>query len=322
MHAMRDRQHGEDLSELYRAERGRLFGIAYRMLGSVTEAEDLVQEAFARYGKLDPAAVREPQAFLTTVVTRLAIDHLKSARTQREHYTGSWLPEPLVADEPGVAEQVEIADSISMAFLVLLESLSPVERAVFLLREAFEYDYDAIAPIVDRTPEHCRQIALRARRQVDARRPRFEASRSERDDLARRFFAACHDGDAESLLELLSADSVLYGDGGGRAPAAREPVHGRDRVMRVVVALAQTAGRVGARYELVTVNGQPGARYLAPDGKLINVVALDIADGEVQAVRSVVNPDKLQHLGPTADIPELIARAARRGTDRPAPEEA
>ena len=312
MDGMDHGQRGADLSELFRAERQRLFGIAYRMLGSVTEAEDVVQEAFARYGKLDPGAVREPQALLTTVVTRLAIDHLKSARTQREHYTGSWLPEPLVADEPGVAEQVEIADSISMAFLVLLESLSPVERAVFLLREAFEYDYDAIATIVDRTPEHCRQIALRARRQVDARRPRFEASRIERDDLARRFFAACREGDLDALLELLAADSVLFGDGGGRAPAAREPVHGRERVMRVVVALAQTAAKVGAFYELVTVNGHPGARYRAPDGKLINVVALDIADGQVQTVRSVVNPDKLRHLGPTADIPALIARAAGR----------
>ena len=305
----------EHLSDLFRAERGRLFAIAYRMSGSVTEAEDLVQEAFVRYGRLDRSTVREPGALLTTMVTRLAIDLLRSAKTKREHYTGSWLPEPLVSEGPGVAEQAETADSISMAFLVLLESLSPVERAVFLLREAFEYDYDAIAPIVGRTPEHCRQIALRARRQVDARRPRFEASEADRDDLARRFFVACHEGDTGALLELLSADSVLYGDGGGRAPAAREPVHGRERVMRIVVSLAQTAGRVGARYELVAVNGQPGARYVAPDGKLINVVALDIVDAQVQAVRSVVNPDKLRHLGPTADIAALIARAAARSPD-------
>ena len=321
MELQRDNDHGDDLGDLFRVERGRLFAIAYRMLGSVTEAEDLVQEAFARYGRLDRSTVRAPQALLTTMVTRLAIDHLKAARTQREHYTGAWLPEPLLSDERGVAEQAELADSISMAFLVLLESLSPVERAVFLLREAFEYDYDAIAPIVDRTPEHCRQIALRARRQVDARRPRFEASKAQRDELARRFFAAAREGDADALLELLSADTVLYGDGGGRAPAAREPVHGRERVARVVLGLARTAAMVGVRHELVTVNGQPGARFTAPDGALVNVVALDIAEGQVQAVRSVVNPDKLRHLGPTADIPALIGQAASGGPRRRAGEE-
>jgi len=313
MELQRDDDHRDELGDLFRIERDRLFAIAYRMLGSVTEAEDVVQEAFARYGRLDRSNVREPQAFLTTMVTRLAIDHLKAARTQREHYTGAWLPEPLLSDERGVAEQAELADSISMAFLVLLESLSPVERAVFLLREAFEYDYDAIAPIVDRTPEHCRQIALRARRQVDARRPRFEASKAQRDELASRFFAAAREGDPDALLELLSADSVLYGDGGGRAPAAPQPVHGRERVARVVLGLARTAAMVGVRDELVTVNGQPGARFTAPDGSLINIVALDIADGQVQAVRSVVNPDKLRHLGPTADIPALIRQAAASG---------
>jgi len=181
----------EELTDLFRAQRGRLFAIAYRMLGSVSEAEDVVQEAFYRYGRADPAEVEAPQAFLTTTVTRLAIDHLKSARVRRERYVGSWLPEPLVSTEPGVDEQAETTDSISMAFLVLLESLSPVERAVFPLREALDYDYEAIGGIVGRSAENCRQIALRARRHVDAGRPRFEASRAERDALARRFFAAC-----------------------------------------------------------------------------------------------------------------------------------
>lgn len=300
-----------ELSRLFRDEHKRLFAIAYRMLGSVGDAEDVVQETFVRYQRVDPADVREPQALLTTTATRLAIDHLRSARVQREHYVGSWLPEPLVDDEGDVATQAETADSISMAFLVLLERLSPTERAVFLLREAFDYDYDAIAEIVGRTPQNCRQIAHRARRHIDAHRPRFEASRTERDDLARRFFAACQNGETGALLELLSADSVLYGDGGGRAPAIPAPLHGREQVARTLAKLLRTAREIGVSYELVTVNGQPGARYLAPDGTLINVVTLDIADGQVQAVRSVVNPDKLRHLGPTADAHSLIARRNR-----------
>ncbi len=303
----------DDLSDLFRAQRRRLFAVAYRMLGSVGDAEDVVQDAFARYQRLDPAQVRDPGALLTTMVTRGAIDNLKSARRRREQYVGTWLPEPLIADQPDAADLAGTADSISMALLVLLERLSPVERAVFLLREAFDYDYEGIAEVVGRTPANCRQIALRARRRVDAQRPRFEASRAKRDELARRFFAACQEGDSAALLELLSADSVLYGDGGGRAPAARAPVHGREKVARMLVNLTRTGAAIGARYEPATVNGQPGARYLAPDGRLISVAALDIADGQVQAVRSVVNPDKLRHLGPPADIGALIALLRRPG---------
>lgn len=302
----------EDLTDLFHAQRGRLFAIAYRMLGTVSEAEDVVQEAFLRYGRVDPATVEAPAAFLTTMVTRLAIDHLRSARVRRESYVGSWLPEPLVSTEPGVDEQAETADSISMAFLVLLETLSPVERAVFLLREAFDYDYEAIGGIVGRSAENCRQIALRARRHVDAGRPRFEVSRAERDRVAQRFFAACEDGDTGALLELLSADTVLHGDGGGQVPAARKPIHGRERVARTLIGLVRSVGRVGASVEPVVVNGQPGARYLDPDGRLITIVALDIADGQVQAVRSVANPDKLRHLGPTADVRALLAQLRRR----------
>jgi RNA polymerase sigma-70 factor (ECF subfamily) len=301
------------LTELFDRERRRLFGIAYRMLGSVGDAEDVVQETFLRYQRSARAeAVREPRALLTTIATRLAIDHLRSSRHEREAYVGPWLPEPLVSDEPSVAEQAETADSLSMAFLVVLESLSPVERAVFLLREAFDVDYDTIASVVERKPEHCRQIALRARRHVDARRPRFEASRRARDELAGRFFAACQDGDLEALLELLAADCVLYGDGGGRAPATRAPLHGRERAAKALIGLAGMAGRIGARPEPAVVNGQPGARYLARDGRLINVVALDIADGQVQAVRSIVNPAKLDHLGPLADVRALLAELAGR----------
>ncbi|MBS1679146.1 MAG: RNA polymerase sigma-70 factor [Actinobacteria bacterium] len=298
------------LEELFRSESDRLFGIAYRMLGRVGEAEEVVQDSFVRYQRVDPEEVREPGALLTTIATRLSIDRLKSARVAREDYVGAWLPEPLLVDDTDVAAEAEQADSISMAFLVLLESLSPLERAVFLLREAFDYDYAAIGEIVERTPENCRQLALRARRQVDERRPRFETSRQEREDIVSRFFAAAQEGDSDALLELLAADAVLYGDGGGKAPALGAPLHGRERVARALVALLRTASEVGARLEPIWVNGQPGTRFLGPDGALINVVAVDVLDGRVQAVRSVVNPEKLGHLGPLADVRALLG--ARR----------
>jgi len=299
------------LDDLYRAESGRVFGIAYRMLGSVADAEEVVQDTFVRFGAVDAEAVRQPPALLTTIATRLSIDRLKSARAEREKYVGAWLPEPLLVDEADVAGQAEQADSISMAFLVLLESLSPLERAVFLLREAFDYDYAAIGEIVERGEENCRQIALRARRQIEAHRPRFETSREEREEIVRRFFTAAQEGDSEALLELLAADAVLYGDGGGKAPALGSPLDGRDRVAAALIALLRTGARLGARLEPVWVNGQPGARFLAPDGALINVVAVDVLDGQVQAVRSVVNPEKLGHLGPLADVTALLAARRR-----------
>jgi RNA polymerase sigma-70 factor (ECF subfamily) len=297
---------GEDeqrLDDLYRSESGRVFGIAYRMLGSVAEAEEVVQDAFVRFEEVEPEEVRRPPALLTTIATRLSIE--------REQYIGAWLPEPLLVDEVDVAGQAEQADSISMAFLVLLESLSPLERAVFLLREAFDYDYAAIGEIVERSDENCRQIALRARRQVEAHRPRFESSRAEREEIVRRFFTAAQEGDSESLLELLAADAVLYGDGGGKAPALGSPLDGRERIAAALVALLRSASQLGARLEPAWVNGQPGARFLAPDGALINVVAVDVLDGQVQAVRSVVNPEKLGHLGPLADVTALLAGRRR-----------
>jgi RNA polymerase sigma-70 factor (ECF subfamily) len=299
----------ERLEKLFRAESGRVFGIAYRMLGSVSEAEEVAQDAFVRYqGVGAEEEVREPGALLTTIATRLSIDRLKSARLQREKYVGDWLPEPLLVDEADVAGEAERADSISMAFLVLLESLSPLERAVFLLREAFDYGYAEIAEIVDRTPENCRQIALRARRQVDEGRPRFEVSRVEREEIVQRFFEAAEEGDSEGLIDLLSADVAMYGDGGGNAPALGKPLHGPDRVSKAMIGFARSGRRFGIRREPVWVNGQPGARFVNEDGELINVVALDILDGEVQAIRSVVNPEKLGHLGPLADIAALLHR--------------
>ena len=284
-----------------------LFSIAYRMLGSVGEAEDVVQEALLRHHR-EAATVESPRAFLTTVVTRLSIDQLRSARARRETYVGAWLPEPLLTGEDESPERhAEVADSLSQAFLVLLESLSPVERAVFLLREVFDYDYDEVARIVGKSESNARQLAVRARRHVDDGRPRFEADRQARTELAEHFFAAARDGDLEGLERMLAADVVLYGDGGGKAPAAARPVHGRARVGKFVAVLARQAERFGLELRRTEVNGQPGMMVLTPAGALVSVLALDVADGQVQAIRSVVNPDKLRHLGlPLADVRAML----------------
>jgi RNA polymerase sigma-70 factor, ECF subfamily len=288
---------------VYEDLRPLLFSIAYRMVGSASDAEDIVQEAFLRFHRESDKGteIESPKAWLSTVTTRLAINHLQSARVRRENYVGTWLPEPLITDtESEGVRHAETADSLSLAFLVLLESLGPVERAVFLLREVFEYGYDEIASIVGRSEENCRQIAARARRQVEAKRPRFEASRKKREELARRFFAAVMAGDTEGLVDLLAADVVAYGDGGGKAPAAPLPIYGREKVIRLLM-----RGRAPAFSSLrhVEVNGQPGAVLLDPDGHPVVVISVDIVDGLVQTVRAVINPDKLRHLepGPSTD---------------------
>src|SRR5437870_11848500 len=224
---------GSGVGETYEELRPLMFSIAYRMLGSVTDAEDIVQEAILRFHResLEGTVIESPKAYLSAITTRLSIDHLRSARVRRESYVGSWLPEPLVTDESDDVElHAETADSLSLAFLVLLESLTPVERAVFLLREVFDYGYGEIAAILGKSEDNCRQLAVRARRHVEARKPRFEASRRRREELARRFFAAAEQGDTEGLVGLLAADAVAYGDGGGRALAFPHPVHGRERV--------------------------------------------------------------------------------------------
>jgi RNA polymerase sigma-70 factor (ECF subfamily) len=299
-----------DIDTLYDELRPLLFSVAYRMTGSVAEAEDIVQEAFLRYERSAPPEVESPQAYLSTVVTRLAIDHLRSARVQRERYVGDWLPEPLVAEDP--PDPAETADSLSLAFLVVLETLSPVERAVFLLREVFGYEYDEIARIVAKSEANCRQIAVRSRRHIDARRPRFEASRAQRDELAGRFFAACIDGDTEGLVELLARDAVVYGDGGGKAPQLGQAVHGAERAARLLAGWFEIARDLDAQMRRVVVNGQPGVVLQSSAGEVASVLALDIADGKVQAVRSIVNPDKLRHLGPVANVrAALRVRRAR-----------
>jgi RNA polymerase sigma factor (sigma-70 family) len=303
-----------DASE-YTQYRPLMFSIAYRMTGSVSDAEDIVQEAFLRATKATARATADtkdnPKAYLATITTRLAIDHLRSARIRRESYVGTWLPAPLLSeggghdplladDAPGPAELAETSDSLSMAFLVLLESLSPPERAVFLLREVFGYGYPEIAEVTGKTEAACRQIFARARRRIDEGRPRFDTSRAEGEELTSLFLAAARGGDMSSLFERLAPDVLFYGDSGGRGEITFiTPVVGRDRVAEVVrVQLARTV-QLGAVLRAAWVNGQPG--LLASDtGGLIAVIALDVLDGQVQAIRTVANPDKLRHLGPVS----------------------
>src|ERR671910_113274 len=296
----------EEFDELRRSA----FAIAYRMLGSVSEAEDVAQEGFLRLHRAREggARIESPRAYLSTVVSRLSLDHLRSARVRREAYVGDWLPEPLVASpEDDPARRAEMADSLSLAFLVLLESLSPEQRAAFLLREVFDEPYDPIAEIVGTSEQNARQLAARARRHVEERRPRFEASREQREQLATRFFAAAEEGDLEGLEALLAHDVVLHGDGGGKAPALARAVHGRDRVARTLMAWLRAGARLGgftSRRE--EVNGQPGALFFDREDRLISVMILDVADGQIQGVSSIVNPDKLQHLGPLADVGAML----------------
>ena len=299
----------EDLLESLRPT---AFAIAYRMLGSVAEAEDVVQESLLRIHTTLEAGdrVQSPRAYVATVATRLSIDQLRSARARRESYVGEWLPEPLVSDVGSDPEHhAEIADSLSLAFLVLLESLSPEQRAVLLLRDVFDYGYDEIATIIAKTEDNTRQLATRARRHVEQRRPRFEASRRQRDELARQFFAAAQDGDLAALETLLAHDVVLHGDGGGNVPALARSLHGRRRVAQTLLAWARNGlERGGATVRQVDVNGQPGALMLDAAGGLVSVMALDIADGQVQGVSAIVNPDKLRHVGHTGDMRALLKR--------------
>jgi RNA polymerase sigma-70 factor, ECF subfamily len=302
---------GVRVAETYEDLRPLLFSIAYRMLGSVAEAEDIVQEAFVRYQSAlaeHAAEVNSPKAYLSAVTTRLAIDHLRSSRARKESYVGEWLPEPLLTEEasPDAARHVEEADSLSMAFLLLLERLSPVERAVFLLHDVFDYGYDEIAPIIGKSEANCRQLAVRARRHVDEHKPRFEASRRERDRLANQFFDAVEDGDMNGLVEMLAADVVVYGDGGGHSPSWRRPIFGRDKVVRLMLGIGRHTRGFGGTIRRTEINGQPGVLFLDPSGRVLHVMTVDISDGVVQTIRGIINPDKLRHLGPLADIRALL----------------
>ena len=283
-----------------------MLSIAYRMVGSFSEAEDIVQEAFVRLH--EAGEVESPRAWLSTVVTRLAIDHLRSARVRREQYTGTWLPEPVLADPaPDAAVR---AESLSMAVLVLLESLTPVERAVFVLREAFDYGYDEIAEIVGKSEDNCRQLASRARRHVEERRPRFEPSREQREELVRRFVNALNEGETEPLVELLAADAEFYGDGGGKAPAVGRPVHGAEAVARLLAGFVRAGRRRNVSAQAAEINGDPGMLVIE-DGRLVAVWAFEFSGDAMRAIRGVVNPDKLAHISSTIlpSLPPALKRS-------------
>jgi RNA polymerase sigma-70 factor (ECF subfamily) len=282
--------------DVFSAYRPLLFSIAYRMLGSVMDAEDVVQEAFLRWQQQDSATVASPKSYLTTVVTHLSIDALRAARVRREEYVGQWLPEPLVADERAVdADPVALAESLSLAFLTLLERLTPMERAVFLLHEVFAYPFDEIAHIVGKSSANCRQIALRDRRHLGARRPRFVSHREEQERLTEQFIRACTSGDLSALLALLADDVTAYADGGGKAAAARRPISGADRVARFFIGIAAKAPPTFT-FRIATINGQP-TLLGALDGRPYAVYALEVAEERIQAIRTVLNPDKLHGVG-------------------------
>ena len=307
--------------------RGYAFAVAYRMLGSVTEAEDVVQEGMLRMHQAEESGeeIRSRRAYLSTVVTRLAIDELRSARARREEYVGEWLPEPVIGDATvgtvtgsaaaDPAEQAETADTLSVAMMVLLESLSPEQRAAFLLRDVFGYSYGEVAEIVDKSEPATRQLTARARKAVEARRPRFEASAERQAELADRFFAAVFDGDVDQLKAMLVSDVELHGDGGGKVPAISRPLTGA----AVVAGALSKWGAIGAaangQFERVDVNGQPGAIMRDGEGRIINTIALDITDGRIEALYSVANPDKISHLGEVGDLGQMIREGIDRGRE-------
>jgi RNA polymerase sigma-70 factor (TIGR02957 family) len=295
-----------DLAVHHDTLRPLMFSIAYRMLGSVAEAEDVVQDAFVKMQQSDTVP-ESPDAFATTVTTRLAIDVLRSARRKREEYVGSWLPEPLISSADGdPAHRIEVDESVSIAFLVLLETLSPLERAVFVLREVFGYEYAEIAAVVQKSEANCRQLLVRGRRRVEEGKPRYDPSPQRRSELAERFFDALRDGDVKALERVLAEDVTMYGDGGGKAPAVARPVRGNVQVARFLLGLVRLAERTGMTFEPVEVNGQPGAWGHSAEGAVLGVVMVDIVDGHVAVVRNLVNPDKLGHLGQVGDLTALV----------------
>jgi RNA polymerase sigma-70 factor (TIGR02957 family) len=291
------------------------FAIAYRMLGSVSEAEDVVQEALVRVHQALEAGeqIASPPAFVATVTSRLAINELHSARARRERYIGEWLPEPIITDgydDP--AGHAETADSLSLAMLVLLESLSPEQRAVLLLHDVFDYGYPEIAGIVGKSEDNVRQLAARARRHVEQRRPRFQTTREQREELARRFLAAAEQGDLAGLEALLAHDVQLTADGGGKVPALAQTVRGRTRVARALINYwTKLSARIPRmRVRPTEINGSPGALVLDGSERVIGVAVLDIGGGQIQGISAIANPDKLAHLGPTGNLGFLLRTRA------------
>lgn len=293
--------------------RSRLFAIAYRMLGSVMDAEDMVQETFLRWRQVSEQDVKSTQAYLTTIITRLCIDRLRSAKVQREQYVGPWLPEPFItehASDPNA--MVELADSLTIGFLVLLERLSPLERAVFVLREAFEFDYTEIGRIVEKNAVNCRQIARRARQRLTDKQPRFQASAQQQEQLTRKFMLASQQGDLQGLIELFAEDITLWSDGGGQVAATLKPLHGVVKIARFLQAIHRRYGKLGVSQsaELVQVNGQPGIIYTL-DGDIDSVVAVEIADSRVQTLYFLRNPSKLKR-GFSNEIAEMLRISENR----------
>ncbi|MGY1433647.1 RNA polymerase sigma-70 factor [Streptomyces reniochalinae] len=297
--------------EAFEELRPLLFSIAYRILGSVSEAEDAVQETWLRFdgSTTPPTSVK---GFLSVTVTRISIDVLRSARVRRERYVGPWFPEPLL-DDPyqDPARSAELADSLSMAALLLLERLSPLERSVFVLREVFGSGFDDVASAVGRSQAACRQLLVRARRHMRAGRPRFEADSKKRQELATRFFEALREGDVAGLRDLLAADVRMVGDSGGKAPQFARAVVGTDNVARLLASLVPLLARIDVTFEPHEVNGQPGAVFRDRDGRVLTALVLDVLGNQIQTIRSVVNPDKLGHLGPVADAWAIDGAAKR-----------
>ena len=310
---------GDSAEQLLEQLQPKAFGVAYRMLGSVSEAEDVVQEGLLRlHRELEGGEeIDSPEAYLVTTVTRLAIDELRSARARREVYVGEWLPEPiLTAEDTDPVRHAEIAESLSVNLLVVLETLSPEQRAVFLLREVFDYSYERIAEILGKSQPAVRQLAVRAREHVGERKPRFETSREQRERLLRRFTEAFEEGKLEGLEGLLAADVTMRGDGGGKVPALARPITGRVNVARTLRGFARVAERFGiVGTRVVEVNGEPGVITLDAEGKLINVIAVEFIGDRIQSIDSIVNPEKLAHLGPLSDLPRQLAE--KRGMGRP-----
>ena len=288
--------------DVFEAHRSKLFGVAYRMLGSASEAEDVVQDAWLRYsGSARGDEVRSPEAFLTTIVTRLCLDRLKSARASRQEYVGPWLPEPLLVDEKSGPEQSAVlAESVSLAFMVLLETLTPEERAAFLLREIFDYDYDAIADTLGTTATNCRQLVHRAKVRLQERKPRFREEARQKRALVGRFLAALRDGDPGGLADVLAADVGLWSDGGGKVSAARRPIFGCDQVVQVMIGIRRTAPAMGydmnqIGFQIVDVNGEP-ALALRISGRVDSIYTFEFTDGAIKALRIIRNPDKLRYI--------------------------
>jgi RNA polymerase sigma-70 factor (ECF subfamily) len=289
----------DDPAASFEPHRAYLRGLAYRMLASMAEAEDAVQDAYLRWHRIGAkarGAIDNPRAWLSKATTRLCLDRLKSARAQRESYVGPWLPEPVI--EPDAAEDpAELAQDLSVAFLLLLERLSPLERAAFLLHDVFEMSFQQVAEVLRRDPAACRQLATRARKHIDAGRPRFDAKAEDQARIAAAFLAASGSGDPAQLAKLLAQDAILLSDGGGKVRAALNPIEGRDKVMAFLLGVQRKAPRPeGTEYRPAFINGRPGFLVVLPDGRIDQTLSFEIQDGVVQRIYVVRNPDKLRAL--------------------------